>query len=320
MAVRDQVLQMLNRGETVSGEQMAGELGVSRNAVWKAIDRLRQDGYEIDAVTNRGYRMLAVPDRLSETEIARWLKTERIGREMEIHESLDSTNNRAKQLAAAGAPHGLLVAADAQSAGRGRMGRSFFSPRCGGVYLSFVLRPDCGPEAASLLTSMAAVAAARAIDSLTGADTKIKWVNDLYLGGKKVCGILCEAGIGMETGTVDYVVAGIGVNVSRMDFPPELREIATSIANERGSAPDRNRLTAEIADQLEALYPQLETGAFLEESRRRSNVIGREVLVLEGGRQYTAKAVDLDERGRLVIEKDQKKTHLASGEVSLKLL
>jgi len=264
---------------------------------------------------------MAGRDRLDAAEIRRFLTTEALGREIEIHQLVDSTNNRAKQLAAAGAPHGLLVAAEAQSGGRGRMGRSFFSPQKDGIYLSFLLRPACSPEQAAMLTSLIAAAAARAVENLTGADVRIKWVNDLYLGGKKICGILCEAGLAADTGAVDYVAAGIGINVNRMAFPPELRDVATSIGNECGAAPDRNRLAAEIANQIEALYPQLETGEFLAECRRRSNVIGREVLVAEGGKRYPARALEIDDRGRLVVETgDHEKIRLDGGEVSLKWL
>ena len=256
---------------------------------------------------------------LNETEIRRWLTAKEIGRELEIHERLDSTNNRAKALAAAGAPHGTAVIADSQSGGRGRLGRSFFSPEHSGIYLTVILRPDCAPEQASLLTSLAAVAAARAVEKVSGADVKIKWVNDLYLNGKKICGILTEAGLGLEAGRLEYAVVGIGINVNRMVFPPELQEIATSVGNETGTVPDRNRLIAEILNELDALYGDLETGAFLAESRKRSNVIGRTVTVIEGGRQYPARALDIDGQGRLVIETETGKVCLNYGEVSLKL-
>ena len=256
---------------------------------------------------------------LNETEIRRWLTAPEIGRELEIHGRLDSTNNRAKELAAAGAPHGLTVIADSQSGGRGRLGRSFFSPEHTGVYLTCILRPDCAPERANLLTSMAAVAAARAVEKVSGADVKIKWVNDLYLNGKKICGILTEAGLGAEAGRLEYAVVGIGVNTGRTVFPEELRETATSVGNETGTAPDRNRLIAEILNELDALYGTLETGAFLEESRRRSNVIGRTVTVIEGGHRYPARALDIDSQGRLVVETDEGRTCLNYGEVSLKL-
>ena len=319
MTTRDRVLQMLAGGDTVSGEQLGRELGVSRNAVWKAMDRLRQEGYEIEAVTNRGYRLVSAPDRLSESGIRRWLTAGTIGCEIELHSQLDSTNLRAKALAAAGAPHGLIVAADSQTAGRGRLGRSFFSPPHTGMYVSFLLRPSCSAEQASMITSLAAVAAAEAIESLVQAQIHIKWVNDLYIGSRKICGILSEAGMGMEAGQLDYVVVGIGVNVGRIAFPPELQDIAGSIGNETGVVPDRNRLIAETANRLEALYGQLETGAFLEECRRRSNVIGRDVLVIEGGRQYPARALDIDGRGRLVVRTAEGVVSLGYGEVSLKL-
>ena len=281
MAVREKALELLAASGTVEGAKLARELGVSRNAVWKVMNSLRQDGYEIEAVTNRGYRLVSAPDRLSEAEIRRWLTGPGAVRELEIHGLLDSTNNRAKALAAAGAVHGTAVIADSQSGGKGRLGRSFFSPEHSGVYMTVILRPDCTPDKAGLLTSLAAVAAARAVEKVSGVDVKIKWVNDLYRNEKKICGILTEGGLGLEAGRLEYAAVGIGINVNRMEFPPELREIATSVGNETGTSHDRNRLIAEILNELDSLYGDLETGVFLEESRRRSNVIGREVTVIE---------------------------------------
>ena len=259
------------------------------------------------------------PDLLSEAEIRRWLAGGSIGREIELHRELDSTNNRAKALAAAGAPHGTTVIAEAQTGGRGRMGRSFFSPAQTGVYMTMILRPECSPERAGMLTSLAAVAAARAVERVAGAEVQIKWVNDLYMGGRKICGILCEAGLGNDSGRLSYAVVGIGINTGKTEFPAELREIATSVGNETGTAPDRNRLIAEVMKETEALYGDLETCRFLEESRRRSNVLGREVTVIEGGRQYAARAVEIDEEGRLVIDGPEGRARLNCGEVSLKL-
>ena len=319
MYIREKALALLETGETVSGEQLAKELGVSRNAVWKVMKRLREDGYEIEAVTNRGYRLVSAPDVMSEAGIRKWLKTRELGRELEIHDRLDSTNNRAKMLAAAGAKHGTVIIADSQSGGRGRQGRSFFSPDHSGVYMTMILRPDCAPDQAGLLTSLAAVATARAVEKTANVKADIKWVNDLYISGRKICGILCEAGLGMEAGKLEYAVAGIGVNTARMQFPPELQEIATSIGNECGEAPERNRLIAEILNETEALLGDLKTGHFLEESRKRSNVIGRTVTVIEGDKRYPAKAVDIDDQGRLVIETEDGRTCLNYGEVSLKL-
>jgi BirA family biotin operon repressor/biotin-[acetyl-CoA-carboxylase] ligase len=200
------------------------------------------------------------------------------------------------------------------------MGRAFFSPEHSGVYITYVLRPAMLAERAVMITSMAAVAVARAIEALCDVDVKIKWVNDLYIGGRKACGILCEASMDFETGGLEYAVLGIGVNVTQMTFPPELQSIATSIENECGHAVSRSRLIAEISNQLEALYGQIETGEFMAESRARSNVIGRDVLVIEGGRQYPARALDIDDRGHLVIRDRKGNTSsLGFGEVSLKL-
>ena len=302
----------------ISGERLARRLNLSRNSVWKAIGQLRNEGYQIEAATNRGYRLVSAPDRVSEPEIRKWLKTEAIGARMELHESMDSSNTRAKAVAATGAPHGYLVIAESQSQGRGRFGRAFFSPEHSGVYISYVLRPTLPAEQAVMLTSMAAVAVARAIETVANVDVKIKWVNDLYINARKTCGILCEASMDFESGQLEYAVLGIGVNVAAMTFPPELSDIATSIVNECGQPVSRSRLIAEISNQLEALYPQLATGEFMAESRARSNVIGRDVTVLRGNEQFPAHVLDIDEQGRLVIQTEGGVSHVGSGEISVK--
>lgn len=319
-STKQEVLGLLmDRRTPLSGERIARRLGVSRNSVWKAIDRLRREGYVIEAATNRGYRLAAAPDRISQPEIERWLTAKTIGTRMEIHETLDSTNTRAKTLAAGGAPHGYLVIAESQSGGKGRMGRAFFSPEHSGVYITYVLRPKLLAERAVMITSMAAVAVARAIEAVAGVEVKIKWVNDLYVNDRKVCGILCEAGMDFESGQLEYAVLGIGVNVAAMQFPPELQQIATSLGNECGAEISRSRLIAEISNQIEALYGQLDTCAFMAESRARSNVIGRDVLVMRGDERFEAHAVDIDDQGRLVIRTPEGLRRVGSGEISLKL-
>ncbi len=320
MSTKSEILKLLMEREAcISGERLARRLGVSRNSVWKAIEQLRQEGYVIEAATNRGYRLTGAPDRISEAEIGRWRRSKVMGAQMEIHERLDSTNTRAKALAATGAPHGYLVIAESQSGGKGRMGRAFFSPGHSGVYITYVLRPRMLAERAVMITSMAAVAVARAIEALAEVDVQIKWVNDLYINGRKVCGILCEASMDFESGQLEYAVLGIGVNVARMEFPEELRDIATSIGNECVGQISRSRLIAEISDQLEALYAQLDTGEFMAESRSRSIVIGREVTVMRGNERFEARVLDIDDLGRLVIRTDAGVSRVGSGEVSLKL-
>ena len=320
MSTKNEVLRtLMGESAALSGERLARRLGVSRNSVWKAIEQLRQEGYEIEAATNRGYRLTGVPNRISQPEIEKYLTAQTIGARMEIHPLLDSSNNRAKELAASGAPHGYLVITESQSGGKGRMGRSFFSPEHSGVYITYVLRPQMLAEKAVMITSMAAVAVARAIETLADVDVKIKWVNDLYINDRKVCGILCEASMDFETGGLEYAVLGIGINVTKMEFPPELAFIATSIENECGHPLSRSRLIAEISNQLEALYGQLETGAFMAESRSRSNVIGRDVTVIRGDERYEAHAIDIDDAGRLVIRTASGVSRVGSGEISLKL-
>ena len=321
MSTKNDVLSaLLSQSEAISGERLARRLGVSRNTVWKAISQLRVDGYEIEGATNRGYRLVWAPDRVTEAEIRRFLTAETIGARMELHDALDSTNLRVKAIAATGAPHGCLVIADSQRQGRGRFGRSFFSPEHSGVYMTYLLRPQVPAEQAVMITSMAAVAVARAIETVAEVEAGIKWVNDIYLNGRKVCGILCEAGLDFESGMLEYAALGIGVNVAAMEFPEELKDIATSVANECGHPVSRSRLIAEISNQLDALYPQLESREFMAESRSRSIVIGKDVTVLRGRERFRARVLDIDDRGRLVIRTpDGAVSRVGSGEISVKL-
>lgn len=258
-------------------------------------------------------------DMLNPEDIRKWRADGEIGAEMEIHDEMVSTNTRARELAAQGAPHGTAVLARRQTGGRGRFGRSFYSPDGSGLYISFILRPNLPADRAVMLTSMAAVAVARAMERVADVKAKIKWVNDVYLGTKKACGILCEAGIDFESGRMQYVVAGIGVNVGSMDFPPELDEIATSLSNACGQEISRSRFCAELMNELNALYPLLESGAFMDEYRARSNVIGRDITVLRGDERYSATAVDIDDSGSLIVRReDGSEAALHSGEISVR--
>lgn len=236
-------------------------------------------------------------------------------------EELDSTNRYLKELEVKNARPGTVIIANRQSAGRGRLGRNFFSPEEKGIYMSILLRPDIPLERAVLITSMAAVAVARAIERVSGIEAKIKWVNDIFLNGKKVCGILTEAGIDAESGKFSYAVLGIGVNVGEMEFPEELRNIATSVTNECGFTVSKENLIDEILLELEKWHTTLYDGGFLEESRKRSILLGKEILVLDEtapGGSYPAKAVEINELGNLVIEKNGEKKILNSGEVSIR--
>lgn len=254
-------------------------------------------------------------DNVTEIAIRQHLRAAVFGRDLQVAAVLPSTNTTARELAQNGAPEGTVVVAAAQTAGRGTRSRAFFSPQ-GGVYMSIILRPR---EAdGCLITSCAAVAVARAIERLCPLTVQVKWVNDLYIGGRKLCGILTEAGF-TPNNALDYVVLGIGVNVAAVDFPPEIADIATSLGNE-GCAVDRNALIAAILEEWETAYASIDSGEFLAESRARSCVLGRRVTVTRGNEQFTATARDINSRGHLLVETDTGETiTLHSGEVSIRI-
>lgn len=254
-------------------------------------------------------------ENVTEAAIRRHLRTAVFGRDLRVASVLPSTNTTARELAQNGASEGTVVVAAAQTAGRGTRNRAFFSPQ-GGVYMSIILRPR---EAdGCLITSCAAVAVARAIERLCPLTVQIKWVNDLYVKGRKLCGILTEAGFTPEN-ALDYVVLGIGVNVAAVEFPPEIAEIATSLGNE-GVAVDRNALIAAILEEWEIAYATISRGNFLTESRARSCVLGQRVTVTRGNEQFTATARQINDRGHLLVEKDDgQAVILLSGEVSIRI-
>ncbi len=252
-------------------------------------------------------------------DIKNGLKSEIMGREILILDETDSTNNIAKELAKNGATDGTAVIALSQKAGKGRMGRSFFSPKGKGIYMSLILCCDFSEINPLLITSYAAVSVARAVDKVCKTNTKIKWVNDLYLGGKKFCGILTESLIDFKTQKPRYVILGIGVNVSKTEFPKELCHIATSIENETGEEVIKSTLISEILNELDGIYSEIKTGEFLEESRKRSFVLGKNVKVIRGDEVYFAKAEGIDSCGGLILNINGKREVLSSGEVSIRV-
>ncbi len=257
---------------------------------------------------------------LSKQIIEEQIKSSFLAKDILVFEETESTNRDAKKMAAEGAPEGTVILAERQSAGRGRLGRSFFSPGEKGIYMSVLLRPELDMQKMVRITSMAAVAVARAIERVSCVKTQIKWVNDVYLNNKKVCGILTEGGFDNE-GKFAYAVLGIGVNVGFMEFPEDIKEIATSVSNECKKEITREALIVEILKELELWYPSLWDGSFLKESKERSILLGKEILVLDVDKKplYAAKAVDLDDLGHLIIEREGKKELLHSGEVSVRV-
>lgn len=315
------------------GEELAAEFGIR----YLVSDFKKKDGYRRSCILSEEHglyrqdfcgcvfskmereRQKAAMEKFSPEGIGQYLLPGRIGSEMEFHAEIGSTNDRARELALSDVPHGTIVLADSQTAGRGRFDRVFHSPRGSGVYFSCILRPEIPAEKAVLLTPMAAVAVARAMERVAAVQAGIKWVNDVYIGGKKACGILCEAQMDFESGRLRHVIMGIGVNVGFMDFPEELRDKATSIANECGCAVSRNRFTAELINELNRLFEELEAGKFMAEYRDRSCIIGRDVQVLRGNDSYPARVLDISPEGDLIVHTDGGEETLRSGEISLKL-
>lgn len=322
MSVQERVLEALeqNRGKFFSGGALARELAVSRSAVWKAIDRLRDLGYPIDASTNRGYRLLPDSAILSPQSVARYLTVP--GLSLEVYPSLSSTNTVLRQRAEEGAPEGTVVLAGQQTAGRGRRDHGFFSPADSGLYVSILLRPAFSAADSLCITTCAAVSAAQTIEDLAKVPADIKWVNDLFCRGKKVCGILTEAALDLEGGGLRYAIVGIGLNLfpPKEGLPPELSQIVGSVFPAPPELPDcRSRAAAGILNRFFTDYPRLLDKPFFEEYRRRSFVLGQEITILSGGEARSALALDLDRDFQLVVrEADGTLSSLSSGEVSIR--
>ena len=320
MGVKETVLAHLeaHKGQWFSGEELAGILSVSRSAVWKAVNSLRKAGYSIEAVTNRGYCLPQNTDILSVTGIRSRLGPELADLELLVLPEVESTNDFLRQMPHA--PEGTVVIAGSQLAGRGRRGREFFSPPDTGVYFSILLRPrQLGAEDSLLLTTMAAAAMCQALEAMGVEHPGIKWVNDIFVNGKKVCGILTEGALSMETGLLEQAVLGVGINLypPRNGFPGELEATAGAVFPESG--PDfKNRLTAEFLNRFFSLYRAQDSG--LEIYRNHSLVIGREVEVLQGEGIRKARVLSMDDRCRLFLRYETGEEALLSwGEIRLRL-
>lgn len=324
MTTKEKLLALLedSKGTFFSGEEIARTLQVSRAAVWKAVSALREDGYTIDAATNKGYRLSPDSDILSPQGIRRFLKPEYRDLDLTVLPTAPSTNALVREKANQGCPEGCIIIACEQTAGRGRYGRQFFSPVDSGVYLSLLLRPTAySPQQATCLTAAAAAAMCQAIEEVTGQQPGIKWVNDIFLHGKKVCGILTEAAVGLETGTLNYMVLGAGVNLypPAEGFPEEIQPIAGSVL-ERSCPEAKNRLVGEFLNRFWDFYTHPECRTYLEDYRSRSLAIGQNVTVLSAGRAVSACAYGIDDDFRLLVRYDSGKTEaLSYGEIRIQL-
>lgn len=322
---RETILSLLlaHQGDFLSGETMSQQLGISRAAVWKAIEALRQEGYVITSAPNRGYRLDSAPDRIREGELAGHLEGCVLGGSLMCLDSIDSTNTECKRQAMAGAPHGLVVLSEEQTGGRGRLGRSFQSPRGCGLYLSLLLRPQLPPQEVVDFTAWVAVAVCDGIEAACGVRPQIKWTNDLVLGGKKLCGILTEMGLESETNSLQYLVTGIGVNVNhaREDFDPELREIATSLSMHLGRPVRRSALAVEIIRALDRMYAGFPENKpeYLARYRADCMTTGKQVQLITPVSRQEAVALAIDDEFRLVVQlPDGTQKALSAGEVSVR--
>lgn len=324
MTTKEKLLALLedSKGTFFSGEEIARTLQVSRAAVWKAVNALREDGYTIDAATNKGYRLSPDSDILSPQGIRRFLKPEYRDLDLTVLPTAPSTNALVREKANQGRPEGCIIIACEQTAGRGRYGRQFFSPVDSGVYLSLLLRPTAySPQQATCLTAAAAAAMCQAIEAVTGQQPGIKWVNDIFLHGKKVCGILTEAAVGLETGALDYMVLGAGVNLYPpvKGFPEEIQPIAGSVL-ERSCPEAKNRLVGEFLNRFWDFYTHPECRTYLEDYRSRSLAIGQNVTVLSAGRAVSAYAYGIDDDFRLLVRYENGDTEaLSYGEIRIQL-
>ena len=322
MGTKEQLLSLLEhrKGEYLSGEEIAQQLAVSRTAIWKAVNALRSAGYGIDAVQNRGYRLDANTDILSIQGIRQYLNSKSSELELEVLPCASSTNSLLREKANSGASEGLVIAANQQTQGRGRMGREFYSPPDTGVYLSLLLRPqEMEPNEAVKITAMAAVAACLAMEEVSGKHTQIKWVNDIYMNGKKVCGILTEGSYGLESGKMDYVITGIGFNVypPADGFPEKLADIAGSIF-ENQTQEGKNQLTASFLNHFLEIYTSWEKSNYAEQYRERSLVIGKRIQVISPAGVKYAYGLDIDKECRLIVRyEDGTVDRLSSSEIRI---
>ena len=308
-------------GAYLSGQELSRDLGISRAAVWKAVEALRRQGYDIEARTGRGYRLVGAPDLLTQETVERYLIRPRDN--FRVLSETDSTNSACRRLALEGAPDGTVVLADCQTAGRGRRGRSFQSPAGKGLFFSILWRPDCAPEQLLPLTALSAVAVCRAIRQVCGAQAQIKWPNDLVLSGRKLAGILTEMALEGESGHVSHVVVGIGVNVHQRltDFDGEVAQIATSLDLALGGSVCRAQLAAALLEEMDILRREVlfAPEKWLAEYRSACLNIGKTVQLIWGEEREPAQALAVDDRYGLVVRhRDGRVETLRSGEVSVR--
>lgn len=319
MSLKADILNVLekNTGTYLSGQNLADSFGVSRNSVWKAINQIKNDGYIIDSIPNKGYCLSCKSDVLSAEKIYGLLSDKAKILNIFCYETIDSTNNEAKRMIADGIKEPALIIANEQTNGRGRLGRSFYSPKSTGAYMSFIFHPDLELSDAVSVTTATSVAVVCAIEKLTNIKPQIKWVNDIYIGTKKVCGILTEAVTSFEVGSAHSIVVGIGINTTTERFPSDIESIATSLNLSNLS---RNALIAAVADEMVNICSDLSDKSYIKSYREHSLIIGKNIDFYKNNVKYSGTAVDIDDKGGLIVKHKNGDTEiLQSGEVTIRL-
>lgn len=322
--MKQKIIQILkdNEGQFISGQIISEKLSVSRAAVWKHINQIKEEGYVIESVSRKGYRLISMPDVPTYEELKDNLNTKYIGRKVLYFETIGSTNSKAKELASLGEKEGTVIIAEEQSMGRGRLGRAWSSPKYKGIWMSLILKPDIEPYYASKITLVAAAAVARTLIDM-GINIKIKWPNDLVLNKKKVCGILTE--MSGEINKVNYIIIGIGmnVNIEEEEFSNELKNTATSLKVEYLKTFSRKEIAAKMLNNFEKLYEEFKNEKNIKSSikicRENSVLLGEDIKIISQNVVKKAKALDINDDGELVVQfEDGEIVNIISGEVSMR--
>ena len=320
--MKEEILRLLRSADGyISGQELCNRFGVSRTAVWKAINQLKEAGYEIEAQQNKGYRLMAAPDLMTEAEIKSLMHTDWVAKEVLYFDTIASTNIKAQELAEKGYPSGTLVVADKQESGKGRRGRSWVSPSGTGIFMTLMIKPDINPNNASMLTLVAALAVAKAITSVTGEEAMIKWPNDIVVNGKKVCGILTE--MNAQFDYINHIVVGIGINVHNESFPEEISQMASSLMIEAGGKRfHRAQIIAETMSYFEQYYDTFlktqDLSALVREYDELLVNRNKSVRVLDPKEPFDGKAMGITPKGELIVDTWESRKLVSSGEVSVR--
>lgn len=319
--MKTEILRMLRETDGyVSGQELCNKFGVSRTAVWKVMNQLKDAGYEIEAVQNKGYHLLSVPDLIDKIELSSIRNTGWAGSEIFYYESIDSTNTKAKELAEEGYPSGVLVVANQQTAGKGRRGRVWISPKGTDIYMTLVMKPDIHPNHASMLTLVAALALAKGIRRETGEEVQIKWPNDIVLNGKKICGILTEMSVQFDC--INHIVIGIGINVHNESFAEEISDTASSLFLESGKHFHRAGIIEAFLEEFEKTYAVFLETEDISRLQKEYNALlvnmGRQVHVLDPKEPFDGKAMGVTNKGELIVDTWESRKLVSSGEVSVR--